>query len=1028
MRGSSDIVKGAVLRKSIVYVIVLALVAIGIYGLKHMNKDEFPTFEIKQGLVAGIYPGASAREVEARLTDPLEKVLFSFPEVKRENTTSVSRDGMCYIYVDIDVAPEQKSQTWSKIRLALDAQKMLLPPGVLAVAVLDDFSAVSSLLIALESSDKSWTEMKYYADRLSLRLRSIRELANVSVIGVQEEEIAVVLDQDRLSGYGISPASLMLEYQTSSLPVSGGTFRGGVVDVRSMVGGEQEIADRVVWSDPQGNSLRLRDIATVERRYAEPSSLVDYNGNTALVLSVEMRPDNNIVAFGEKVDKVLEEFSEELPDSVSMSRITDQPKVVEMSVMSFLRDLVISMLVVILVMLMLFPMRSALIASSGVPVCTAVTLAVMYLTGIPLNTVTLAALIVVLGMIVDDSIITMDGYMEKVGKGMQPMDASVASARELFMPMFMATFAISAMFFPTKAIISGYLGDFIRYFPWVIAIALAASLAYAMLVVPSLEVRFIGSSVAERENFFTRIQHRFFDFLQTIYERAEELCFRYPKTTIFMGVLAVGLGIFMFTRLNVQMMPMAARDMFAIEVNLEAGNGLEDTRKVVDSLQHVLLSDPRVKSVTSFVGTGAPRFHATYPPKTPSEKFAQIIVNTVSNKATESVLHEYERNYEHLFPNALVRFKQMDYQGVTPVAVTFKGASAEEMKPYADSLKNFMHGMSAQLKWIHSDCDEYLTVIDVCLDADEAARLGVNRTLTSLSLSGALEGSNVATIWEDGMKIPVNVYYNIGDDPSYDELADLQVPTFASGTSVPLRQVAGLEPSWELAQIPHSSGEESVTVFADMKTGQSQPAAMKMIRKYVESRIVPVLPVGVEVVYGGLSASNDVLIPEIGLSFLCAVLILVIFLLLHFKKMSLSLLTIILSLLCLFGAFFGLWLFDIDFSMTAVLGLISLVGIIVRNGIIMFEYAEELRFIHGYNVREAAMEAGKRRMRPIFLTSCTTALGVLPMIISGDLLWLPMGVVICFGTLLSISLIVLIMPVSYWQLFRKEDDHIKQQA
>ena len=1028
MRGSSDIVKGAIVRKGIVYVILAALVAVGIYGLKYMNKDEFPTFEIKQGLVAGIYPGASAREVEARLTDPLEKVLFSFPEVKRENTTSVSRDGMCYIYVDIDVAPEQKSQTWSKIRLALDAQKMLLPPGVLAVAVLDDFSAVSSLLIALESYDKSWTEMKYYADRLSLRLRSIRELANVSVIGVQEEEIAVVLDQDRLSGYGISPASLMLEYQTSSLPVSGGTFLGGVVDVRSMVGGEQEIADRVVWSDPQGNSLRLRDIATIERRYAEPSSLVDYNGNTALVLSVEMRPDNNIVAFGEKVDKVLEEFSEELPDSVSMSRITDQPKVVEMSVMSFLRDLVISMLVVILVMLMLFPMRSALIASSGVPVCTAVTLAVMYLTGIPLNTVTLAALIVVLGMIVDDSIITMDGYMEKVGKGMQPMDASVASARELFMPMFMATFAISAMFFPTKAIISGYLGDFIRYFPWVIAIALAASLAYAMLVVPSLEVRFIGSSVAERENFFTRIQHRFFDFLQTIYERAEERCFRYPKTTIFMGVLAVGLGIFMFTRLNVQMMPMAARDMFAIEVNLEAGNGLEDTRKVVDSLQHVLLSDPRVKSVTSFVGTGAPRFHATYPPKTPSEKFAQIIVNTVSNKATESVLHEYERNYEHLFPNALVRFKQMDYQGVTPVAVTFKGASAEEMKPYADSLKNFMHGMSAQLKWIHSDCDEYLTVIDVCLDADEAARLGVNRTLTSLSLSGALEGSNVATIWEDGMKIPVNVYYNIGDDPSYDELADLQVPTFASGTSVPLRQVAGLEPSWELAQIPHSSGEESVTVFADMKTGQSQPAAMKMIRKYVESRIVPVLPVGVEVVYGGLSASNDVLIPEIGLSFLCAVLILVIFLLLHFKKMSLSLLTIILSLLCLFGAFFGLWLFDIDFSMTAVLGLISLVGIIVRNGIIMFEYAEELRFTHGYNVREAAMEAGKRRMRPIFLTSCTTALGVLPMIISGDLLWLPMGVVICFGTLLSISLIVLIMPVSYWQLFRKEDDHIKQQA
>ncbi|MBE6232617.1 MAG: efflux RND transporter permease subunit [Bacteroidales bacterium] len=1021
MRGSSDIVKGAVLRKSIVYVIVLALVAIGIYGLKHMNKDEFPTFEIKQGLVAGIYPGASAREVESRLTEPLEKILFSFPEVKRENTTSVSKDGVCYIYVDVDVAPEQKSQTWSKIRLALNAQKMFLPAGVLAVAVLDDFSAVSSLLIALESSDKSWTEMKYYADRLSSRLQSIKELANVSVIGAQEEEIAVVLDQDRLAGYGISPASLMLEYQTSSLPLSGGTFRGAFVDVGGMVSGEQEVADMIVWSDPEGNSLRLRDIATVERRYKKPRSFVDYNGNTALVLSVEMRPDNNIVAFGEKVDKVLAEYSEELPDSVSMSRITDQPKVVQVSVMSFLRDLLISMLVVIFVMLMLFPMRSALIASSGVPVCTAVTIAVMYLAGIPLNTVTLAALIVVLGMIVDDSIITMDGYMDKIGKGLKPMEAAISSAKELFMPMFMATFAISAMFFPTKAIISGYLGDFIRYFPWVIAIALAASLVYAMLVVPSLEIRFIGTSVAERENFFTRIQHRFFSFLQNIYEWAEEKCFRYPKTTIFAGVVAVGSGIFMFTHLNVQMMPMAARDMFAIEVNLEAGNGLEDTRKVVDSLQRMLLSDERVKSVTSFVGTGAPRFHATYPPKTPSEKFAQIIVNTVSSKATESVLDQYEKTYEHLFPDALIRFKQMDYQGVTPIAVTFRGASVEDMKPYADSLKKFMYGMSEQLKWIHGDCDEYAIGIDVNLDADEAARLGVNRALASVSLSGILEGTNVATLWEEGTKIPVNLYYNMDDDPPYDELSNLPVPTLFSGTSVPLRQVASLTPSWEPAQIPHFSGEESVTVFADMKHGKSQPAAMKLIRRYVDSMIVPVLPDGVEVVYGGLSASNDVLIPEIGLSFLCAVLILIVFLVLHFKKISLSLLTIVLSLLCLFGAFFGLWLFDIDFSMTAVLGLISLVGIIVRNGIIMFEYAEELRFERGYDVRTAAMEAGKRRMRPIFLTSCTTAIGVLPMIISGDLLWLPMGVVICFGTLLSISLIVLVMPVSYWQLFRKED-------
>lgn len=1022
MKFLENIIRGTVSHKKIVYAVVVVLVTLGVVGMIRMNKDEFPTFEIKQGLVAGIYPGATAREVEEQLTKPLEQVLFSFPEVVRENTTSVTKDGMCYIFVDVDVAPEKKVEVWSKIRLKLQDQKLLLPPGVLTVAVVDDFSAVSSVLVAIESSDKSWTEVKEYADILSQRLRKIPELANVSILGAQTEEIAVTIDADRLSAYGISPSSLMLEYQTASIPAPSGSFRGSNVHVLSQVTGEQEVAERIVWTDPQGNSIRLKDIATIERKYKEPSSYVSYNGNTALILSIEMRPDNNIVAFGREVDKVLAEFSSELPQSVSMSRITDQPKVVQESVMSFLRDLGVSMLVVIFVMLMLFPMRSALIASSGVPVCTAVSIAIMYALGIPLNTVTLAALIVVLGMIVDDSIITMDGYMVKLGKGMSPLDAAAASANELFMPMFMATFAICAMFFPSMGIITGYLGDFISFFPWVISIALAISLAYAVLVVPSLEVTFIGSRIAERQNAFTRLQKKFFDFLQRIYDRAIEVCFRHPAMTITAAFVTVGLGVFMFTRLNIQMMPMAARDMFVVEVTLEGGSSLKDTQAVTDSLLHILQEDERVTSVTSFVGTGAPRFHATYAPSTPAPNFAQIIVNTTSNKATEDIIREYEGAYEHHFPNALVRFKQMDYQGTVPVSVTFTGAPSEDLKPYADSLKKFMYGMSDQLKWVHSDCEEYVSKVNISLDAEEAARLGVNKTLLSLYLAGSSAGQTIATVWEDGNKVPVNVYSSsIGENPTYDALANQVVPTAMPGVSVPLRQVATLSPSWELSQISHMAGEETVTVYADMKSGRSHPVAMKQIEAYVEDMN---LPEGVQVGYGGLSKVNTKLIPEIGVTFVCAVLVLFAFMLIHFRKVSLSILTLVLSLLCFFGAFFGLWLFGVDFSMTAVLGLISLVGIIVRNGIIMFEYAEQLRFEHGYSLLDAAMEAGKRRMRPIFLTSCTTALGVLPMILSGDLLWLPMGVVICFGTMLSIVLIVLIMPVSYWCIFRKQSRHV----
>lgn len=1023
MRGQGWFIRASIAQKKIVYFILFLLIAVGIYGLTSINKDEFPTFEIKEGLVVGIYPGASSTEVEARLTKPLEQLLFTFPEVDR-STYSYSQDGMCYIYVMLNSPASKKDEVWSKIKHQLNAYKPLLPPGVLAVAVMDDFSSVSSLLIAMESADKSYGEMEEYSEDLCERLREIPSLANAKVYGSQSEEIAVNIDMEALSAYGISPSTLMLDYQTSALLASGGKFSTSYANAPVHVAGtacsEYEIAEKIVYAGPDGGIVRLRDIATVERRYREPSSFVGYNGHTALVVSVEMRPDNNIVAFGREVDKVLEEFMEGLPDSVRITKITDQPKVVKTSVWSFLRDLVISMLVVIVVMLLLFPARSAMIASTGVPACTAVAMAVMYLTGMSLNTVTLAALIVVLGMIVDDSIITMDGYMDKLGKGYGRIDAACASARELFMPMLLATAAISLMFFPMLGIISGYLGDFVQSFPWVICIALGASLVYAVTVIPSLEVKYIKSVRTSGHGWFARGQEKFFNGLQKGYEKLQGICFRHPYVTLLSGLAAIVLGIMMFLQLNVQMMPMAVRDCFAVEIYLDANSGLDKTKAVSDSLERILLADSRVTSVTSFVGTGSPRFHCTYAPKPPAANFAQLIVNTRTSKDTESVLAEYETVYEHYFPEAQIRFKQMDYQGVTaPVEVTLLGGGIEEMRPYADTLKRFMAGMDDLLKWVHSDCDEYLSTIDVSLDPDEAARLGVNRALMSLSVAGALNGQTVASVWEGDTKIPVTIYSRaVSEDMAYDAIENQMVPTSIPGVSVPLRQVASVRPGWEPEQIPHSRGTESITVSADMVMGQSQPEAMERICAFVSETLEPMLPSGVSISYGGLTETNGTVIPEIMLSFLCAVAVLFFFLLFHFRKMSLAVLTMALSLLCLFGAFFGLWIFRLDFGMTSVLGLISLVGIIVRNGIIMFEYAEELRFKEGFSVKEAAEEAGRRRMRPIFLTSCTTALGVLPMIISGDSLWMPMGIVICFGTMMSILLIVLIMPVSYWQIFR----------
>lgn len=1024
MKGISSVVKGAIKGKSIVVLFLTLLISIGIYGITRINKDELPTFEIKQGLIAAVYPGADAAEVESQVGKPLEKLLFSMPEIRRASTKVCSRDGICYIYTDLNSPASKKTEVWSKIRLKINDFKMTLPAGVLAVVVLDDFSAVTSVLVALESSDKGYSEMKEYAEDLSDRLRMIPELAGAKIIGTQEEEIAVTADMEKLTAYGISPSSLMVNMQTSTLQMLGGNFSTSYtlspVHVPQLVTSEQELSDKIVMASHDGRTLRLKDIAKIERRYKEPSSFVNFNGHSAIILSIEMCAGNDIVSFGKKVNKIMDEFSENLPDSVTVTRITDQPKVVADSVWSFLRDLVISMLVVILVMLLLFPLRSALIASSGVPVCTAVALAIMFLCGITLNTVSLAALIVVLGMIVDDSVITMDGYMDKLSKGMPRLEAACASAEELFMPMFTATLSISLMFLPMTRIIKGYLGDFVQTFPWVILFSLMASLAYAVLVVPSMEVKFIGSATSGKDNWFARMQERMFNGLQKGYDWLQVHCFAHPWASLGTGAATIVLALFIFSKLNIQMMPMAARPIFAVEVYLDPTANLNETTQVCDSLSRILRADPRVTSVTEFIGTGTPRFHCTYAPILPGKNIAQIIVNTKSNKATEALLHDYETKYEHWFPNATLHFKQMDYQGVpTPVEVRVSGDSYEQILPVAKQVQEYMHSIK-ELKWIHSDADSFVPCVNVNMDADEATRLGVNRTLVNLALSSQLQGMPIATIYENNHPISVNLYSSeFTKDSSYDEIAQTRIASYIPGINVPVRQVATLSPEWNPETFVRVNGKAAIVLGADLKYGQSQPVAAKKVKRYIRKELD--IPEGVTVEMGGLDATNKEVVPQIALSFLAAVMVLFIFLVFHFKKVSLSVLTMVLSTLCLLGAFLGLWLFRLDFSITAVLGLVSLVGIIVRNGIIMFEYAEELRSEKGYSVRQAAEEAGKRRMRPIFLTSCTTALGVLPMIIVGDTLWQPLGVVICFGTMLSILLITLIMPISYWLVYRGAD-------
>ena len=1032
MKKKNGLLEIVVDNPKIVLLLVGILVCFGIYGLDRMNKQEFPEFTIRQGLVAAVYPGASAEDVEQQLTIPLEEYLYTFVEVDKERTYSYSKEGIVYLYVELDNSVGNQTEVWSKIRHGLKDFKAQLPAGVLAIVVVDDFGSTSSLLVTMDSKEKTYREMESYMNILKQRLRCVPAVGNIKSLGAQKEEISVYVDKDKLATYGISHQSLTAVLFAQGLQTIGGTINDGEgempIHVVSPYKSEYELGEQVVYTAPTGQTIRLKDIALIERRYQAPSSYVTKDGNRALVLSIEMRSGNNIVKFGEEVDKVLKDFQRTLPDDVSLYRITDLPQVVDQSIWSFFKDLLTAMLVVIAVMLLLFPLQSALIPAIEIPLTTAVTFSVMYIIGYEMNIVTLASLIVTLGMMVDDSIVMVDGYMDNIHRGMTPRDAAIGSAKTFFTSLVVATLSICAIFFPYLFTMHGPLGDFVKFFPTTITISLTISLALAMLLTPWLEIKMLKvdsatNRVRQRNWFFARWQTRFFKILQSGYERLLQWCFDHPKTTLAAGVLNIAIAVIVFLNMPLQLMPKAERDSFAVEIYLPNGSTLEQTAMVAEYFESVLHQDADVVNVSTFVGSSSPRFMAAYTPQTPAKNYAQMIVKTIGNDVTERVVRRYKDTFIDTLPNATIRVKQLDYQAVSnPIEIRLRSENKAALLQYADTLQTYLSRFDDDLVWVHSDFGAYAPTVRIDLKPDEASRLGITKSLLSANIATLYGGLPMTTVWEEDYGVQVKLYSGIPSDNggvnvlNDESILDALVPTALPGVWVPLHQVATVTPDWQPSQIPHRNGVPCVTVGADLRFGKSQPKVMAKLKPWLEGDFRRMLPDDVEMLYGGLDAVNSGTMGDIIVGLIASVMIVFFFLLFNFKRIRLTLLSLYGTLFCLLGAFVGLAVFGCDISLTAIIGIVSLIGINVRNNIVMYDYAEELRG-NGISVRDAAYEAGRRRMRPIFLTSATTAVGVIPMIIHRSALWMPMGIVICFGILFAILFIVTVMPVAYWKLF-----------
>jgi multidrug efflux pump subunit AcrB/outer membrane protein TolC len=1017
MRAEGGIIERAMREWRIVVTVVAALVAAGVWALCTMPRQEYPEFTIRQGLVVGLMPGASSNEVEEQLAKPVEEYLFGFAEIDKTKTYSVSREGQLVVFVELreSVRGAEAPAFWAKLRHGLDELRaQRLSSRVIALIGDDDFGDTSALLVTVVGKGHSPRELEKHLELLEAKLRRLEATSKLRRVGLQGEVIRVTVDRARLARYAVRPASIWMALQGLGESPAPARLDTDTLELPVHVGrvlrSEKELADVILLARPGGGHVRLGDVATLTREFGHDDEYVRFDGQTAVVLSIAMRHGNDITAYGRQVDAAIAEAARELPPTVEITRVADQPRVVRGSVNHFLRDFAIAIASVIAVTMLLLPARVAAVAAVSIPVTVFMTLGILDGLGVELQTVSLAGLVVVLGMVVDNAIVVIDDHVERLDGGADPWSAAWRSARELAVPITTATLAIVMSYAPFTWFMTGMAGDFVSALPVTVAVALGTSLLVALLVVPALCAclvrRGLGSGRAS-----------VLDRLQVVYDRALEAAFRRPALTLGSGAAAVAVGVALAAAAPTQLFPKVDRDQFAVEVTLPAGRPLAETDAVLRRLEGELRADPRVVHVTAFVGTSSPRFHTLYAPAVPARSYGQLLVNTVSERATLELLAEGERRTANGYPDAWVRWKQLDMQNsAAPIEARLSGDDPRALHAAAARVEAAARGLPG-VGWVRNDWGEPVQGVSVEPDAEACDRLGVSPSLLQISLAmSSRQGFPAGTIWEGDYPVRVRVADPPGTPETVEAFRQQLVTSPLLAAAVPLEQLARVSPGWSEGAVVRRNGVRTLTVRVDVARGVLASTVQRALEREVKR--LGDLP-GVRLAWGGEADDADVYFAKLTWALLTAVCAIYLILLVQFRRHGRALLVMLTMPLAIPGSFLGLAIFGFPFGLTAFVGVIGLMGIVVRNGIILVGHADELR-AQGLDDRAAALAAGRRRMRPIFLTSAAAAVGVIPLIASGSTLWGPLGAVTFAGLLVSMVLTLVVLPVAYYQAVRRE--------
>lgn len=1004
----------ALRHKSIIYYFIAVLLTFGIFSFTHMGRMEDPDFTMRTMVVGVSWPGASPQQMSDQVTDKLEEKLRDLPGVDYTKSFTDGSKSVIYINLKEDLPSNKIRPAWEEARNMINDEWKSLPSGVQGPSINDRFDDVYGTIYALSGDEFSYEEKRQQAEDLKRQLLSVPNVKKITLIGVQEKSLDVTINKDKLASYQVSTQQLLTALKQQSAMVPAGMVNTDTNNVYLRINGVFDSVDAVKNMPIRINNqtIRLGDIADVTMTYKDPSSpQFYYEGKPAIGIAISMDAGANNIDFGKAIDTKLKELKTMIPAGLSLDQVSNQPHIVKESIGDFSQSLFEAIAIVLLVSFASLGIRTGIVVALTIPVVVSTTFVLMYENGIYLHKVSLGALILALGLLVDDAIIVVEMMSVKLEEGFNHWRAATFAYESTAFPMLSGTLITCAGFLPL-ALAEGMVAEFTKSLSIVVFMALILSWIASVLVSPVLGYKIIENKAEKPESEWTRRDHIMHRLKTVFYARFESLlhwALGHHKAVLLLTLGAFILSLLSFPLIKQEFFPSSTRNEIIVSMQFPQSSSIDYTQNQAKSLDALLKDNEHIDHFTTYVGEGSPRFVLTLEPELPRANFMQTIIVTKSLEDRDALFKDLQDQLNDQYPSALInmQFVQIGPPSKYPVMLRVSGPDASEVKTIANDVKAKMQE-DKDLHNIAFDWPDTEPVAQIHIDPDKARMLGINSYAVSLHLQSLLSGTKSGEYYEGNQTIPVTFRLSGNENHNLAALSSLPIQT-GNGSYVPLSQIATISMSQEEGIIWHRNMMPTISIHANVGPGVLGNAKTKEIyNKLAEYR--QDLPTGYTIDLDGSAEKSVTAVQKLLMPMPIMLFAIMTILMFQLKRIALMFMALFTAPLGLIGVVLALNITRTPLGFMAILGIIALSGMIIRNSIILLDQIEIHR-AEGQSAREAIINSATLRFRPIMLTAIAAILGMIPLM--GFVFWSPLAIAFSGGLLVATILTLIVLPVMY---------------